>query len=80
MVKLLEKNNIPVLDRTRNKDGTSSSDNKEKCHALVAGTSNSWSFIIDSRDSRHMLSTRELVSSIHLNVNPTIWMGDDFEI
>ena len=30
MAQLLEKNNIPVLDNTRKKDGTSSSDNKEK--------------------------------------------------
>ena len=45
---LLEKNNIPVPDNARKKDGTSSSDGKEKCHALAEGTSNSSYFIIDS--------------------------------
>ena len=41
MAQLLEKNNIPVPDSARKKGGTSSSDGKEKCHALVAGASNS---------------------------------------
>ena len=48
MVKLLEKNNIPIPNRERKKYGTSSSDNKEKCHALVVGTYNSSTFSIDS--------------------------------
>ena len=38
MAQLLERNNIPVLDDARKKDGSSGSDNKEKCHALVAGS------------------------------------------
>ena len=42
MAKLLEKNNIPAPDSTRKKDGNSSSnESKEKCHDLVADTSNS---------------------------------------
>ena len=80
MPQLLEKNNIHVPDNARKKDGTSSPDNKEKCHAFVAGTYNSLSFIIDSGDSRHMVSTKELFSSMHSNVGPTVRMGDDFEI
>ena len=61
MAQLLEKNNIPVPDGVRKKDDTSSLDNKEKCHALVAGASNSSTFIIDLGESRHMVSTRELL-------------------
>ena len=42
MVQLLDKDNILVPDSARKKDGTSSSnESKEKCHALVASTSNS---------------------------------------
>ena len=47
MAQLLDKNNIPIPDIARKKDGTSSSANKEKCHALVAHTSNFSYFIID---------------------------------
>ena len=67
MVQLLKKNNIPIPDNARKKDGTSSSDGKEKCHALVVGTYNSSYFIIDSRDSIHMVTTREIFSSMHSN-------------
>ena len=80
MAQLLEKNNILVPDSARKKDGTSSSNNKDKCHSLVEGTSNSSSTIIDWGDSRHMVATRELFSSIDLNVGPTVRMGDDSEI
>ena len=38
MAWLLEKNNIPILDSARKKDDSSGSDNKEKYHALVAGS------------------------------------------
>ena len=42
MAQLLDKNNIPVPDSARKKDGNSSSnESKDKCHALVEGTSNS---------------------------------------
>ena len=57
MAQLLEKNNIPVPDSARKKYGnSSSSEGKEKCHELVEATSNSSSFIIDSSDSKHMVS------------------------
>ena len=37
MAQLLEKNNIPLPEGTRKKDGGSGSDNKERFHALVDG-------------------------------------------
>ena len=78
MAQLLEKNNIPVLDNARKKDGTSiSNERKEKCHALVEGNSNSSYFIIDLGDSRNMVSKRDLFSSMDSNTGPTVWMGDD---
>ena len=48
MVQLLEKNNIPLLEGTRKKYGGSGLDNKERFHALVFGSSDSSSLIIDS--------------------------------
>ena len=81
MAQLMEKSNIPVPHNVRKKDGTShSNENKEKCYALVASTSNSSSFIIDSGDSRNLVSKRELFSSMHSNAGPTVRMGDDSEI
>ena len=81
MAQLMEKNNILVLDSTRKKDGnSSSSEGKEKCHALVEGTSNSSSFIIDSGASRHMVSRREFFSYMSSNAGPAIRMGDDSEL
>ena len=80
MTQLLEKNNIPIPDDKRNNYVTSILDNKEKFHALVVGTSNSSTFIIDSGKSRHMISTRELFSSMRSNSGPVVRMGDDSEI
>ena len=37
-------------------------------------------FIIDSRESIHMVSTREIFFSMHSNSVPAIQMGDDSEI
>ena len=54
MAQLLDKNNIPGPEGTRKKDGGSGSDNKERCHALVVGSSKPSISIIDSRASRHM--------------------------
>ena len=66
---------------TQEKDGNStSSEGKEKCHDLVAGTSNSSSFIIDLGASRHMVSRREFFSSESSNAFLTVQMGDDFEL
>ena len=80
IVQLLEKNNIPALDGTRKKYDTSTSDNKRKYHALVVGTSNSSKFIIDSGAYRHIVSTREIFTSMHSNTGPVVRMGDDSEI
>ena len=78
--KLLEKNNIPLLDGTKEKDGGLNSKNKERCHALVARYSSSSSFIIASGSSRHMSSTQESFSALHPYSGPSILMGDHSEI
>ena len=80
MAQLLEKKNIPIPDSTRKKDGTSNLDGKEKCHALVASTSNSSFFITDLRAYRHMVSTRDILSSTHSNDGLVVQMGDESEL
>ena len=44
---------------------------------MVANTSRSSTFIIDSRASRHMVSTRETFSSLDDSKGPKIVLGDD---
>ena len=61
---LLEKNNISLLDCSKNKEEGSNSEDREKVHALVASTSSSPSFIIDYGASRHMVSTKETFSPL----------------
>ena len=73
---LLEKNNISIPDFSKKREGGSNSEDKERVHALVAGTSSSPSFIINSRASRHMVSTREIFSSLDMSKGPPIVLGD----
>ena len=49
----------------------------ERVHALVAGTSSSPNFIIDSRASTHMVSIKEAFSSLDMSKGPPIVLGDD---
>ena len=44
---------------------------------MVAGTSSSPSFIIDSGASRHMVSTKEAFTSLDMSKGPPIVLGDD---
>ena len=64
LTQILEKNNISLPDCSKNREGGSNSEDKERVHALVAVTSSSTSFIIDSGASRHMVSTKETFSSL----------------
>ena len=80
MVNFFEKNNIPVLEGTRKEDGGSGSDNKERCHALVEGSSNSSSFIIDSGESRNMDSIKYFFTYMYSYNVPIVQMGDDSDI
>ena len=80
MVQLLENNNIPFPKGARKKEGGSNSENKDRFHALVDGSSISSSFIIDSGSSRNFPSPQDSFSSLHPYSDPSILMGDDFEI
>ena len=74
---LLEKNNISLPDCSKKREGGSNLEEKERVHALVAGTSSSPSFIIDSGASRHMVSIREAFSSLEISKGPKIVLGYD---
>ena len=64
LTQILEKNNISLLDISKKRKGGSNSEDRERVHALVAGTSSLDSFIIDSGASRHMVSTKVAFSSL----------------
>ena len=77
LTQLLEKNNISLPDCSKKRKGGSNSEDRERVHALVAGTSSSPSFIIESRASRHMVLTKEAFSSLDMLKGPPIVLGDD---
>ena len=57
LTQILQKNNISLPEGAKKKEEGSSSEEKERVHALVESTVRSPSFIIHSGDSRHMVST-----------------------
>ena len=62
---------------SKKREGGSNSEDRERVHALDAGTSSSPSFIIESGASRHMVSTKETFSSLDMSKVPPIVLGDD---
>ena len=72
MAQLLEKKNILVPEGIGKKDGGSSSDKKERCHALVVGSSDSSTLFIYSRASRHMASVKYFFTSMYSDSGTTI--------
>ena len=71
LTQLLEKNGISLPESSKKREGGSSSDDIERVHALVAGTSGSPSFINDSGASRHMVLTKEAFSSLDMSKGPS---------
>ena len=76
LTQLLEKNNISHPDCSKKREGGSNSEDKERVYALVARTSSSPSFLIDSGDSKHMVLTKEIFSSLDMLKGPPIVLGD----
>ena len=72
LTQILAKNNISLLDCSKKREGESNSEDRERVHALVVGTSSSPSFIINSGSSRHMVSTKEIFSSLDMSKVPSI--------
>ena len=80
MAQLLEKNNIPLPYGEKKKDGGLNFENRERCHALVNGSSRYLSLNIYSSSSRNMDSIEDSFLTLHPCSGPSILMGDDFEI
>ena len=70
LTQILEKNNISLPKFSKKKEGGSNSEDKERVHVLVVGTSSSPRFIIDSGASRHMVLTKEAFSSLDMLLHP----------
>ena len=77
LTQVLEKNNISLPDCSKKKEGGSNLEDRERVHALVAGTSSSPIFIIDFGASRHMVLTKETFSFLDMLKGPPIVLGDD---
>ena len=75
LTQVLEKNNISLPGCSKKREGGSNSEENERVHALVAVTSSSPSFIIDSRASRHMVSTRETFFALDNSKGPIFFFG-----
>ena len=72
LTQILEKNNISLPDSSKKREGGSNSEDIERVHALVVGTSSSPSFIIDSGASRHMVSKKYIFPSLDMSKGPPI--------
>ena len=77
LTQLLEKNNISLPDCSKKTEGESNSEDNERLHAFIAGTSSSPIFIIDFGASRNMVSTKEEFSSLDMSKVSPIVLGDD---
>ena len=77
LTQIPEYNNISLPHYSKKREGGSNSEDRERVHALVASTSSSLSFIIDSGASRHMVSTKEAFSSLDMSKGPPIVLGDE---
>ena len=77
LTQFLEKKNISLPNCSKKREGGSNSEDKERVHALVVGTLSSPSFIIDFGASIHMVSTREIFSSLDMLKGPPVFLGDN---
>ena len=77
LTQIQENNKISLPDCSKKREGGSNSEDRERVHALVAGTSSSPIFIIDSRAFRHMVLTKQAFSSLDMSKGPPLVLGDD---
>ena len=77
LTQLLENHNISLLEGAKKKESASNIEDKERFHAVVARIVRYPSFNIVFGASRHMVFTREALSSIDDSNGPKIVLGDD---
>ena len=80
MSKILEQHNISLPEDASKDDSREKTKDHERCHALKAVFSKCHAFLIDSRASNHIVSSKESLSSLNLTNGPSIHMGDDTPI
>ena len=78
---LLKKHNIIVPASARNPDHREENEEHDEiCHALKVSCSTAHAFLIDSRASNHMVSSRESFSYLQYFYGPSIQMGNNSQI
>ena len=81
MKKILKYSNIALPKGARKTDSREKTeDHDERFHALKASCSKSHAFLIDSRASNHMVSSRESLSLLQTTDGMSIHMVDDTQI
>ena len=80
MSRILEKQDISLPKGAWKDESGDKTKYHERFHGLKVGFSKSHAFLIVSRASNHMVSTRESFSSLQLIDGPSIHMGDDTQI
>ena len=76
-----ELDEMSALVKQHNIQREKQSDNgHERCHALKAGPPQSIAYLIDSVASNHMVSSKDIFSSLSVKEGTTIHMGDDSQI
>ena len=79
LAQLPENKNISLPGSTSKKEGGSNFEDQERVHALVASNVRYTSFMVDSRASRNMVSTKDPLSSLYDSKGPNILLGDNLE-
>ena len=77
---LIEQNNIALLQGAEMSDVGEQTEEYERCHAFKADLTLSKDYLIDSRASNHMVSSRESFTTLTLSERPSINMGYDSQI
>ena len=77
MSRLLDQHNISLPEGAKKVYFGDKTKYHERCHALKAVFSKYHAFLIDSRASNHMVSSKESFSSLKITNGPSIHMGYD---
>ena len=80
MSRILEKNNISLLEVPKKSNAENKIEDHERCHDLKARFSQSQDFLIDSIASNHMVGSKESLFSLYISKRPRIHKGDKSQI
>ena len=77
---LLEKKNVSLPKGALMSEDGEKIEEYERCHALKEGFTQSKDYLIDSRESNHMVSSKESFTTLDISGGPSIHMGDNSQI